>query len=415
MMVPAHNLYDFIHHALEKRYCLYYFYPWGSRDLDQMVSYQLDLEHIEGINGLSHVYSDMVLGDAVINKPRIDIIQEFQPIVLCHDQEPLDFSNFQTQVDRISPPMLGNILCRPKFSWQKKWILLHSELRSQEVEKYESTGLYAGAYWWSHAVLARDWYRFAATDPRLDYPRTHKKIFLIYARESTGSRTYRNQFLQELQGTSAGPQSQIGSFDGKAVNSDASAIYNAEDFLHSDISIVCETVFDQRVHLTEKVLRPLACGHPFMVLAGPGTLRTLRGYGFKTFDPWIRESYDEEISEAGRMDLVLREMQRLSEMSWDQRQELLAACQQICQHNRQHFFSDKFFTLLTDELRTNVTKAYETYQGHLTPDFMWRIQVWRRQNDVRDVKSLDDRRTWLPLIRHLRSNRGNPAGFRIDR
>jgi hypothetical protein len=51
---------------------------------------------------------------------------------------------------------------------------------------------------------------------------------------------------------------------------------------------VAETVFDTRIHLTEKTLRPIACGHPFILAAGPGSLKYLQTYGFRTFSPLDR-------------------------------------------------------------------------------------------------------------------------------
>ena len=46
-------------------------------------------------------------------------------------------------------------------SLQRSWILLHSEINSPELTRYENTEKFQGAYWWSHAVIARDWYRYA--------------------------------------------------------------------------------------------------------------------------------------------------------------------------------------------------------------------------------------------------------------
>jgi hypothetical protein len=44
--------------------------------------------------------------------------------------------------------------------------------------------------------------------------------------------------------------------------------------------------------LTEKALRPIACGQPFILAATPGSLQYLRSYGFKTFSGYIDETYD---------------------------------------------------------------------------------------------------------------------------
>ena len=51
----------------------------------------------------------------------------------------------------------------------------------------------------------------------------------------------------------------------------ASADFDIEDYNNTDIEVVLETLFDDtRWHLTEKALRPIACGQPFMFAATQG-------------------------------------------------------------------------------------------------------------------------------------------------
>ena len=49
MSVPIHNLYDYIYQVLEKRYFLYYFYPFGQKELFNLIAY---------VNTLSDDYKD---------------------------------------------------------------------------------------------------------------------------------------------------------------------------------------------------------------------------------------------------------------------------------------------------------------------------------------------------------------------
>jgi hypothetical protein len=88
-------------------------------------------------------------------------------------------------------------------------------------------------------------------------------------------------------------------------SSAASADYDPNDFINSEISVILETVFDdRRIHLTEKTLKPIACGHPFILAAGPGALEYIRSYGFKTFAPYIDESYDQETDSLKRLEKI---------------------------------------------------------------------------------------------------------------
>ncbi len=75
----------------------------------------------------------------------------------------------------------------------------------------------------------------------------------------------------------------------------ASADVN-DDYIHQALwNVVTETVFyDEKLHLTEKIFKPIVTKRPFILVAAAGNLAYLKSYGFKTFDRWIDESYDNE-------------------------------------------------------------------------------------------------------------------------
>jgi hypothetical protein len=63
--------------------------------------------------------------------------------------------------------------------------------------------------------------------------------------------------------------------------------------------IVCETYFTGRTFfLTEKTLRPIINGRPFMVQGPKWFLRNFKKLGFKTFSDWWDEGYDEDPSDS---------------------------------------------------------------------------------------------------------------------
>ena len=344
MSVPTNNLYNFIAQSLDNKFSVKYFYPWGAKGFENILDNEED------------------------SAPPIRYDQV--PVILCHDQEPLDFDLYN---DDYLLEQLPRIISQKKYirayldqgvknlnlRWiqpdhtANHWVLLHSELNSPQVTQYESTGLFKCAYWWSHAVIALDWYRFARYDNRLAADSEPIKAnFLVYARGTTGKRAYRKLFLEKLQHIDS---VQLGSIDSTAVvTSDSSATYNPQDFAQTRCSIVLETVYDQRIHLTEKTLRPIACGHPFMILNGPGALETIRSYGFKTFQPYIDESYDSEQDPEKRMDKVLAEMHRINNSSDKYQKFIWDGCAEIAAYNKQLFFDDKFIWRVKTELRRNV-------------------------------------------------------------
>ena len=348
MSIPTYNLYNFVAQALENKFLIKYFYPWGEK----------------GFANIIDNYKDKIPGHQCRNISS-------QPVVLCHDQEPLDFDLYSdTQLQHEYNQLTDWV--KQCIQWEYKdlnlrwhsptncnqfWTLLHSELNSPEVVRYESTDSFRCAYWWSHAIIARDWYRFALYDNRLKRESQDIKAnFLVYARGQTGKRAYRIQFVELLKKISS---VQLGSIDEQIVTSNTSAEYTPNDFTRTNCSLVLETVID-RIHLTEKTLRPIACGHPFILYNGQGALETLRSYGFHTFQPYIDESYDKEIDPTKRMHKILQEMNRINNSSKKYQEYIWKGCQEIADYNKKLFFSDKFLWRVKTELRKNVRTLPES-------------------------------------------------------
>ena len=355
MSIPTHNLYDFVNQVTENKFVLLYFYPWGEKSLSNLIINQEYFNHCK-----DRVSDKLFPGVSVPEGLSLSL----QPTIVCHDQEPLNFDLYCDQSEYVKDSIktakslnydfFSNYNLRYAFvaSRQKHWILLHSEINSPELAKYEQTGQFRGAYWWSHAVIARDWYRYAQHDQRLQ-PQDLKKIFLIYCRDTSGSRQYRKVFLEKLNAHGLDQHVNFGHHGTSPVSAAASAEYDHRDFSSTGISVILETVFeDRRIHFTEKILRAIACGHPFIVANGQGSLTTLKKYGFKTFEPWIDETYDTVPGHQDRMDLIIKELDRIAHLP-DHR-SVIAQCRDIAKFNQQHFFSDTFFNTVVDELKYNV-------------------------------------------------------------
>jgi hypothetical protein len=400
MSVPTHNLYDFVHQVTKKKFYLLYYYPWGSRNLFDVKHYQVDPEFMDGPNGIK-LENRINLGIEPCTPVDWKHASILQPIVFCHDQEPLNYEFYSDNntavtdyynnapapgIATFSTPYTDNLNLRltVPHALQQKWILLHSELNSKELARYESTGEYVGAYWWSHAAIARDWYRFAQYDTALQPDNHYQHLFLAYCRDTTGSRAYRQDFLNHTKLLDL--DCQTASLHVPAAGSDSSAMYDPIDFNSTAVSVVLETVFDHRIHLTEKTLRPIACGHPFILAAGPGSLQLLRSYGFQTFSGYINESYDQIQNDQERLSAIIQEMKRIQDLPTEQRQQLINACREISQFNRKHFFSDKFFEHITSELKNNVDAAYSSHLGKISFDIWWDDRKWRKKNQPAKCK-----------------------------
>lgn len=122
-----------------------------------------------------------------------------------------------------------------------------------------------------------------------------------------------------------------------------------DSFFH----VVPETVFYyNKLHLTEKIFKPIVSRRPFLLVGAPGNLEYLKSYGFRTFDKWIDESYDQELDNDRRIDLVVNQLHWINNLTSNQKHQMFKEMQTVLEHNYQHFFG-KFKHIIVDELLEN--------------------------------------------------------------
>ena len=117
-------------------------------------------------------------------------------------------------------------------------------------------------------------------------------------------------------------------------------------YSNSYVSVVTETNFykDQPGRfVSEKIFKPIAQRHPFILVSVPRTLELLRELGYKTFSPWIDESYDLETDDNTRLLMVVREIQRLSNLTPEELTVYLNGVRDVCEHNLNVLLSKKTF------------------------------------------------------------------------
>jgi hypothetical protein len=88
--------------------------------------------------------------------------------------------------------------------------------------------------------------------------------------------------------------------------------------------------------LTEKVFKPIVNFQPFLFVAYPGALKLLKDLGFKTFDGFIDESYDNEPDLYKRVNMIYSELQKLCSMSIEELHKWYWSMEEILEHNRNH-------------------------------------------------------------------------------
>jgi hypothetical protein len=103
------------------------------------------------------------------------------------------------------------------------------------------------------------------------------------------------------------------------------------------MSIVTETEMTNHVRrFTEKTLKPLAMGHPFVVAGNWRTLELLHSYGFRTFSPFVNEAYDTIRDDSERLLAVLEEIGRLGRMGDEEFRAGIRAMAPVVRHNALH-------------------------------------------------------------------------------
>ena len=122
--------------------------------------------------------------------------------------------------------------------------------------------------------------------------------------------------------------------------------------------VVTETVYyDESLHLTEKIFKPIVTKRPFILVGAPGNLEYLKRYGFRTFDQWIDESYDKETDPEVRIRMIADQLEYLCTQDVT---KMYKEMQEVLTYNHQHFYG-KFKEIIVDELLWNFKKQVNWY------------------------------------------------------
>jgi hypothetical protein len=84
---------------------------------------------------------------------------------------------------------------------------------------------------------------------------------------------------------------------------------------------------------SEKTFKPIAFMHPFILMSQPNSLELLRTLGYKTFHPFIDESYDTETDDVVRLKMILTEVKRLSNLTDDEIEHFIDMVKPITNYN----------------------------------------------------------------------------------
>jgi hypothetical protein len=281
----------------------------------------------------------------------------------------------------------------PQYVFKNKTIVTseQSALVNSYAIKYDAKLL----YYFFHGFAALDWYRgFYALNYNKKVIKDYTYDYITFNRLVSNDRSYRCYFVSNLAERKLLANGQI-SFgltteqatwqeeildsntklsinainhiklhlptapmiiDSEQVLGSASADIPRSDYdkeIDSFWHIVTETVFYyEKLHLTEKIFKPIVSKQPFMLIGAVGNLAYLKSYGFKTFEGIIDESYDTITDNDSRIDAVVAQIAWYCALSVEEKRHVIEAIAPIVEYNFHHFYGE-FKHIITHELLDN--------------------------------------------------------------
>jgi hypothetical protein len=130
---------------------------------------------------------------------------------------------------------------------------------------------------------------------------------------------------------------------------------NIQVHLDCFINIVTETLFDvDTIFISEKTYKPIYLCQPFIIFGNPHTLKKLKELGYKTFEKWWDESYDNEIDINKRFDKIVNILEQISEWDMNKCFSIKQEMQDILIHNYKHMFKIDDISNLFNILKTDI-------------------------------------------------------------
>lgn len=286
------------------------------------------------------------------------------------------------------------------------YILLNTEKDSEEKNKILNHYNFIDCYYFFHGLAAADWYRGNQYSQQIVQPHKRQidKKYITFNRITGNARVYRSFFISELYQKKLLDHGHVsyskicpvhGDYKTSILSAQTKYCINSNyvqsvlknlneisDSLRIDtphfqdidngsytvgpidkinnsfMYIVTETCFwDRKKHLTEKIFKPIASKMPFVLLGCANNLKYLKEYGFRTFDRWWDESYDDIEDPLTRLQAVVNIVEDICKMPNSKLEKMLADMEETINYNFNWFYSREFVDLVFNELKLNLENA----------------------------------------------------------
>jgi len=319
--------------------------------------------------------------------------------VVFYDQEPI-YNNqfdkifqFQPELQVYSSGALGLLMldysCGSNYFKNKFYVVANSERSEEKDALFKSYDL-IDWYYFFHGFAALDWYKNIRYLPP---NRKFSKVFISFNNIINEKRSYRLTLIAMLINSNLVKHGAISMSQQDTVSKIKNELYSRYSLLSKEskylihktllpspptliidtdvttgtlssndnldtlclglFHVVTETIFyDQKLHLTEKIFKPIVARRPFFLVGAPGNLAYLKSYGFRTFDRWIDESYDSEQDPDQRLIKIVDELDKLCKLPESELMKMYNEMQDILEYNFQWFYNG-FKEQITNELVDN--------------------------------------------------------------
>ena len=326
-----------------------------------------------------------------------------EQLLKLNEQDALPYES-----SKLPKEIIDQFVADPSRFYTKKVLVTseHSKLKQQYLEKYNCEDL----YYFFHGFAALDWYRgYYALNYDKTIVKQYKYDFISMNRIINNDRSYRIYFVSLLkeqgllekglvsfnvtdnlfddwQEEVADKNTKLSEsaklhieqhltnisrliIDQAEVHGSASAniprtipgFWPMNDQPNADAlwHVVTETVFYyDKLHLTEKIFKPIVSKQPFMLLAAPGNLAYLKSYGFKTFEGIIDESYDQIQDNDERTKAVVKQLAWYCGLSDAEKHDIQEKLAPIVEYNFEWFYNG-FREKITEELLENCQNLFK--------------------------------------------------------
>ena len=319
------------------------------------------------------------------------------PVFLCYDQEPL--------IQNFNDKLFKHI--REQWGDHRLIVLLNTEKNSSTKTEYLKKYNFKDGYYFFHAFAAADWYRGYRYCTELIEPSQRKirKKYISFNRLTGGARMYRSVLVAELARLGLLEHGHVSYNETCPENGHYTKFLNDENYIYqynpnylnsvksildgvkfplridtaqtasipngsqtlsaipecmeSFVHVVTETCFfDRKLHLTEKIFKPIVAKQPFILLGCANNLQYLKEYGFKTFNGWWSENYDVIEDPQTRLQAVVNIINDICQLSDHKLEAMLKDMQAVLDHNYNHFYSTKFLDMAWNELELNISNLF---------------------------------------------------------